>query len=82
MALKNITGWNIRQIRIEKGMTIGELYSALPLSSPLSSEDIAQIELGARKVYDHELLAISQALKVPIASLFLTPHKKVKKTRI
>lgn len=76
MESKNITGWNIRQIRIAKGMTVHRLASALPTSAILSSGEIAEIEVGTRKVYDYELLGISTALGVTIKDLFATPPRK------
>ena len=76
MAIMNLTGWNIRRIRIEKGMTVNQLSSALPPSSPLTSEMIAQIELANRKVYDQELLAISKILGVSIEDLYATSPRK------
>ena len=72
MALKNIIGWQIRCIRIQKGQTVNQLASALSPSSPLTSEEIAQIELGTRKVFDHEIQALSQALKVSVEDLYAT----------
>jgi transcriptional regulator with XRE-family HTH domain len=75
MDRKNITGWQIRRIRIAKGLTIAQLSSALPKSSPLSSEQITQIELGTRMIYDHQIQAISQALGASIADLYATPQK-------
>ena len=72
MALKNIIGWQIRRIRIEKGLTVHQLSSALPPSSPLTSEEIARIELGTRKVFDHEIQALSQVLKVSVEDLYAT----------
>lgn len=82
MALKNITGWNIRRIRIAKGMTVHQLASALPPSAILCAGEIAGVELGTRKVYDYELIGISKALGVSIESLFLTPQKKPRKAPI
>ena len=76
MSLKNITGWQIRRFRIAKRLTVNQLSSALPTTAPLTSEELAQIELGTRKVYDHEILAISQALGVRISDLFGTPPRK------
>ena len=76
MARKNIVGWNVRRIRIAKGMTVAQLSSALPKSSPLSCEEIAQIELGTRKVLDYQVQAISQALGVRLSELFATPPRK------
>lgn len=72
MALKNIVGWQIWQLRIQKGLTVHQLASVLPASSPLTSEEIARIELGTRKVYDHEMQAISQALNVTVEDLYAT----------
>lgn len=80
MTSKNITGWNIRQIRIAKGMTVHQLASALPTSAILSSGEVAEIEVGTRKAYDYEIQGIARALGVTVADLFLTPHKKVTKT--
>ena len=68
--MKNILGWQIRRIRIQKGLTVNQLSSALPASSPLTSEEIAGIELGTRKVFDHEIQALSKALKVSIEDLY------------
>ena len=76
MARKNIVGWKIREIRIAKGMTVAQLSSALPKSSPLSCEELVQIELANQKVYDHQVLAISQALGVRPCDLFGTPPRK------
>ena len=75
MAIMNLTGWQIRRIRIEKGMTVNQLSSALPKSSPLTSEMIGQIELANRKLYDQELLAISKVLGVSIEDLYATSPK-------
>ena len=75
MAIMNLTGGNIRRIRIEKGMTVNQLSSALPKSSPLTSEMIGQIELANRKLYDQELLAISKVLGVSIEDLYATSPK-------
>lgn len=72
MSSKNVTGWNIRRIRLQKGLTVHQLSSALPTPSFLSSEELIQVELGNRKVYDHEIQALSQALKVSIEDLYAT----------
>lgn len=70
MAKKNIVGWNIRQLRIERGLTVAQLSSALPTPSYLSSEELIQVELRNRTIHDHELWAISQALDVSVADLY------------
>ena len=74
--MKNIIGWQIRHIRIAKGLTVHQVSSALPNSSSLSSEELAQVELGTRKIYDHELLAISQVFGVSVEELYATPPGK------
>ena len=70
--MKNIIGWQIRHVRIRRGMTVNQLSSSLPASSPLTSEEIAMIELGTRKVFDHEIQALSEVLKVSIEDLYAT----------
>mgnify|MGYP003590118488 CR=1 FL=1 len=80
MDRKNVTGWNIRQIRLRKGMTVHDLASALPPSAILAAGEVAEIELGSRKVYDYEIMGISRALGVTVADLFFTPQKIVAKT--
>ena len=82
MESKNLVGWNIRRIRIQKGLTVHDLASALPPSAILCAGEVAEIELRTRKVYDFELLGISKVLGVSIESLFSTSQKKVKKARI
>ena len=81
MESKNIVGQNIRQLRIKKGLTVHQLSSALPPSAILCSGEVAEIEVGTRKVYDYELQGIARALGVTVADLFFTPRKKVPKSR-
>ena len=80
MDRKNIVGWQIRQLRIQKGMTVAQLASALPPSAILCAGEIAEVELQTRILYDFELLGICQALGVSIESLFATPQKNVRKS--
>ena len=80
MDRKNVTGGNIRRIRIQKGLTVHQLASALPPTARLSAGEIAEIEVGTGRVYDYELQGLSEALGVPIDELFLTPRKKVRKS--
>ena len=81
MESKNIVGWKIRRIRIAKGLTVHQLASALPPSAILSSGEVAEIEVGTRKVYDYELPGISKALGVTIKDLFATPPRKQRAKR-
>lgn len=76
MTSKNVTGWNIRRLRIAKGLTVDQLVSALSKSSPLSSEELAQMELGTRKILDYQVQAISQVLGFRLSELFATPPRK------
>ena len=80
MESKNVVGRNIRRIRIAKGLTVHQVASALPQSAILGAGELAEIEVGTEKVYDYEIQAIADALKVPIDALFVTPRKKVGKT--
>lgn len=81
MESKNIVGWNIRKIRIQKGLTVHQLASALSPPAILSAGELAEIEVGTGKVYDYELLGISEALGVSVDALFLTPRKKAQKSQ-
>ena len=81
MTSKNVTGWQIRRFRIAKGMTVHQLASALPPSAILSAGELAEIEVRTEKIYDYEIQAIANVLKVPIDALFATSQKKVKKSR-
>lgn len=76
MESKNIVGWQIRKFRIQKGLTIHQLSSALANSTPLSSEELAQMELGTRRVLDYQVQAISRALEIRLSDLFATPPTK------
>ena len=76
MDRKNITGWQIRKFRIQKGLTVHQLASALHPSAILCSGEIAEIELGTRKVYDFEIQGIAKALGVRLSDLFATPPRK------
>lgn len=81
MERKNVTGWNIRAIRIEKGISIHTLSQSLGKRISLSPEELRDIELGVREIWDIELVAIARALEVQPEDLFRTPHQKVPKTR-
>lgn len=76
MDRKNITGWQIRKFRIQKGLTVHQLASALHPSAILCSGEIVEIELGTRKVYDFEIQGIAKALGVRPSELFATPRRK------
>ena len=76
MESKNLIGWQLRRFRIAKGLTVDQLAAALSRSSPLSSEELAQMELGTRKILDYQILAISEILRIPISDLFATPPRK------
>ena len=73
MAKKNIVGWRLRQLRIEKGLTVAQLSSALPTASFLSCEELIQVELQNRTIHDNELWAISRTLGVSVDDLYHAP---------
>ena len=76
MESKNLIGWQLRRFRIAKGLTVDQLAAALSRSSTLSSEELAQMELGTRKILDYQILAISEILRIPISDLFATLPRK------
>ena len=81
MDRKNVTGLKIRRIRVTKGLSPSLLSQSLGRSVRLTPEEIRDIELGVREVWDIELVAIAKALGVHPEDLFPTRHKKVPKTR-
>ena len=74
--LTNICGKNIRRIRIEQKLTQSQLAAQLQTrhNIQLEQRSISRIEIGERFIADYEVLAISQALGVNIASLYSDTH--------
>ena len=74
--LTNICGKNIRRIRIEQKLPQSQLAARLQTrhNIQLEQRSISRIEIGERFIADYEVLAISQALGVNIASLYSDTH--------
>lgn len=74
MKRKNLTGWEIRGIRAARGISTQKLSDSLGIHIHLTPEEIRDIELGVREVWDIELVAIAKALGVPVDALFPPIH--------
>jgi transcriptional regulator with XRE-family HTH domain len=68
----NITGKNIRKVRILKKLAQSDVAAALNLefNLELKQSDISEIERQVRGVKDYELLAFAQVLEVSVDCLF------------
>ena len=75
MPLENLIGWNVRRIRIAKGMTIPDLCRRLKGAS-ISAEEFVLLETRSRRVMDYEIKAIAEALEVNPDDLFRTRRSR------
>ncbi|MFT9496646.1 helix-turn-helix domain-containing protein [Anaerosolibacter sp.] len=68
---KNITGENIKRIRIAHGLTQEQLTARLHvLGINLGRSSVAKIESGTRPVFDYQVEGFANALNVDIKVLF------------
>ena len=69
----NITGKNIRQLRLNAGLSQKELSARLEtMAVYVCRGSLSRIENGSRAVTDIELEALAQALRVSVERLFYT----------
>ena len=67
----NITGKNIKKIRISKKITQEQLCARMQvLGYQISRSDISKLENGKRFISDFEIVGFANALKVEILDLF------------
>ncbi len=72
---KNLSGKKIKLLRINAGLSQGELAKALTATGCVMSRDtISQIENGTRFVFDFEILSFAQYFNVSINELISTPE--------
>lgn len=66
----NVTGYNINQYRIKKGLSAQQLSDKLILLGlDIHRQSIFAIESGKRAITDYELCAIAEILEVSINDL-------------
>lgn len=68
---RNIIGDNIKKIRLDNNLTQEQLTAKLQVNGlDIDRPMLSKIESKKREVLDYEIKAISEALAVPIQSLF------------
>ena len=70
---RNVVGVNVRKVRktANPPITQGDLVARLQLLGMLIDQStLSKIETGRRPVMDIEVVALAEALKVPVARLF------------
>ena len=70
-ARKNIAGKEIKLLRINAGLSQGELARALTTATGcvMSRDTISRIENGTRFVFDYELLSFAQYFNASLSEL-------------
>jgi transcriptional regulator with XRE-family HTH domain len=75
----NIIGENIRKAREKAGKTQTDLAIQLHrLKVKIDRSKIAKIEIGAKSISDIETIAVAEALKISVESLFEGSELKFK----
>lgn len=73
---KNVTGRNVRKLRISKGLSQEAFAARLQICGwDLSRAGLSKIEAGLRLVIDAEVLILSNALKCQPVELFRDVEK-------
>lgn len=70
MEAKRIVGWNLRKLRVERGLS----QERLALEAKIDRAYAGRIERGQENVTITVLEALALALDVPIARLFFEPE--------
>ena len=73
---KNMCGERVRQARVMRRLTQGELAAKLQVEEVVIERDsISRIEAGTRFVADYELLALARILRVDVEWLLTPPEE-------
>lgn len=72
MDAKTILGWNLRRLRVERGLS----QERLALAAGIDRAYVGRIERGNENVTIARLEDLARVLDVPIAALFETPAGK------
>jgi transcriptional regulator with XRE-family HTH domain len=70
--VRNVVGARVRQARRSRRprLTQEDLAALLTAyDAPIDASGVSKIEAGTRSVYDYEVLALSEALVIPVAWL-------------
>lgn len=70
MDARGIIGWNLRRLRVERGLS----QERLALASGIDRAYVGRVERGSENVTITTLEAFAQALSVPVATLLIEPE--------
>ncbi len=69
MNARAIIGWNLRRLRVERGLS----QERLALAAGIDRAYVGRVERGSENVTITTLEAMAQALTVPVADLLIAP---------
>jgi transcriptional regulator with XRE-family HTH domain len=73
MDTRKTIGWNVRLLRVERGLS----QERLALEADIDRSYVGRIERGTENVTVAALDAIAAALSVPVSRLFIEPDESV-----
>lgn len=77
MDVKKIIGWNVLQLRAERGLS----QERLALEAQIDRSYVGRVERGMENVTVSTLEAMAIALNVPVSALFVEPHPDAEKLK-
>lgn len=73
MDVRELIGWNLRKLRVERGLS----QERLGLASNIDRSYVGRVERGSENVTVSTLEAFARVLEVPIVALFEAPPEPV-----
>jgi len=70
MEARAIIGWNLRRLRVERGLS----QERLALAAGIDRAYVGRVERGSENVTITTLEAMANALSVPVATLLIEPE--------
>lgn len=77
MDVKKIIGWNVLQLRAERGLS----QERLALEAQIDRSYVGRVERGMENVTVSTLEAMAIALNVPVSALFVEPQPGAEKPK-
>ena len=71
MDVRKIVGWNLRKLRVAKGLS----QERLALEAEIDRSYVGRVERGSENVTIARLEAFAEVLEVPVARLFVEPDQ-------
>ena len=69
MNARTILGWNLRRLRVAKGLS----QERLALASGIDRAYVGRVERGEENVTINVIAAVAEILEVPVSDLFMRP---------